>query len=241
MNNREYLKYKNWNKDNFGYINKNDKKKFSSELKRINRKLYPGMKILEIGFGNGKFLKYATSNNYDVVGLETNELLVKIAIENGYNCYSADQLEKFLPQSFDLIVAFSVLEHISQESFLSYLRSLNNLLKIDGRLLALFPNGDSPLGLPNQNGDVTHLNFIGRGKINYISDNLDMKIIYLGGESQPIFGVGLKLSIYRAITMPIKFILDYILNLLFSPSNKINYLSSNLVVVLGSGKKDDQD
>ncbi len=177
MNNREYLKYKNWNEDSFGFIGKNEKKKFSSELKRINRKLYSGMKILEIGFGNGGFLKYATSNKYDIVGLETNELLVKMAIEKGYDCYSADQLEKFLPQSFDLIVAFNVLEHIRQESLLSYLNSLNNLLKRGGRLLAVFPNGDSPLGLPNQNGDVTHLNFIGKGKINYISDNLNMKII----------------------------------------------------------------
>jgi hypothetical protein len=67
-----------------------------------------------------------------------------------------------------------------------------------------------------------------------------MKIIYLGGESQPIFGVEFKLSIYRAITIPIKFILNYILNMLFTPNNKITYLSSNLVVVLESGKKDNE-
>ena len=237
MSNREYLKYKNWSEDNFGFFDKNEKMKFSSELKRIDRKLYPGIKILEIGYGNGGFLKYATSNNYDVVGLETNGLLVETAIKNGYNCYSADQMEKFLPQSFDIIVAFNVLEHISQESFLPYLKSLNNLLNRDGRLLAVFPNGDSPLGLPNQNGDLTHLNFIGKGKINYISDNLDMKIIYFGGESQPIFGVGFRLSIYRVLTIPIKFILNYMLNILFTPRNKISYLSSNLVVVLQSGKK----
>ena len=75
---KAYLTWKAWG-NKFGEINQLEKNYFSKEISRANRFLPQNSKALEIGFGDGKFLQYATEKNWDICGTEINNELVKIA------------------------------------------------------------------------------------------------------------------------------------------------------------------
>lgn len=231
----EYITWKNWERD-FGKITKTQAVYYSAEVARSNRNFPEDSKVLEIGFGNGGFLAYARQRNWDVRGTEVNGALVKIAQSNGYHAIHAEDLSLFDDNEFDLIVAFDVLEHIPPNSLHELIASIKRLLKNNGVLIARFPNGDSPFGLYNQNGDVTHLSSIGSGKVHYFANKLGMKVVFVGGQSQPIFGTSVKFFLHRALTYPIKRFLDFTVNAIFFPYGKVAFFASNLVMILSVEK-----
>lgn len=157
-----YISWKKWEQDSFA--------EYSKEAACYFKKLFdlalpvPGKSVLEIGYGNGGGLGYLSSRGYCVSGIEMQEELVMRARANGYDVYH-DVNEIDPERKFDLIVMIDVLEHIPQEEIPDFLSRLRTLLNSDGKILARFPNGDSPFGLKNQNGDVTHVTFIGSKKL----------------------------------------------------------------------------
>jgi SAM-dependent methyltransferase len=157
-----YLKWKDWG--GFGTLKKSEEAYFKAEIERTNCRFPEKSKILEIGFGNGKFLKYAFEKGWDVIGTEVNSALVDIAQEAGYVAIHTDNLSNFNDDTFDLIVAFDVLEHIEQYLIPIFISEIKRVLKAGGYFIARFPNGDSPFGLINQNGDVTHITVIRKRK-----------------------------------------------------------------------------
>ncbi len=137
--------------------------------------------MLEIGFGNGTFLKYAQQKEWDVYGTEINNELVGIAKESGFNVRQSKTVACFKDNTFDLVLAFDVLEHIPQDNLLDFLIEVKRVLKNGGFFIARFPNGDSPFGLKIQNGDVTHITSIGSGKVYYLGTATNMKVFFLLG------------------------------------------------------------
>jgi hypothetical protein len=129
-------------------------------------------------------------------------------------------------------VAFDVLEHIPQDLLSNLILDISRVLKSDGVFLARFPNGDSPFGLINQNGDATHVTTIGSNKIKYFAAQANMQVIFIGGEAQPIFGTSTKTLIHRAITLPIQMLLNLFVNLIFFPHGHVEFCSSNLTIIL---------
>ena len=90
--------------------------------------------ILEIGFGNGNFLGFASQRYNNVVGIEANPLLVEKANENKISAFqSFNELNK---QKFDLIVPLfshknfdlQVLESVV--SYLIYSENASRVVKI---------------------------------------------------------------------------------------------------------------
>ena len=228
----DYLKWKNWGSNSdFGKIKKTEKAYFAAELKKTNHRFPEGSSVLEIGFGNGSFLTYSKKNKWKICGIEINENLVKTAIGCGFDVRHSDNLMAFEDDSFDLIVAFDVLEHIPQDTLPNFIKEVRRILKTNGFFIARFPNGDSPFGLSNQNGDVTHITTIGSGKIYYFAAQSDMEVIYSGGEAQPLLGTSLLHFLHRLIALPIKKILGIITNLIFFPRSNISFYSSNLTLI----------
>ena len=228
----DYDSWKGWSEEAFGQIDNVTRANFVAELRRVYSNLPISLNVLEIGFGNGSFLRYARDMNWTVVGVEINEVLIKRARMNGYDVRGINDL-RFLPdENYDLIVAFDVLEHIPQDITLSFLEEIRRLMKLGGYFIARFPNGDSPFSLPLQNGDVTHVSMIGSGKIKYYSQKLDLKIIYMGRSAQPIRGIGFVHSLHRMLTIPVKIFLNLIVKILFFARDRIEFFSSNMTIVM---------
>ncbi|MDI9355265.1 MAG: methyltransferase domain-containing protein, partial [Cyanobium sp. MAG06] len=86
---------------------------------------------------------------------------------NKNNIESSNNLDYFINKNrkFDLVVAFDVLEHINTNDIISLFQKVNILLKEEGYFISRFPNGDFFTSMIYQNGDLTHINHLGRGKI----------------------------------------------------------------------------
>jgi SAM-dependent methyltransferase len=227
----DYLSWKKWG-PGFARPTKAEFAYFSSEIFRLDNNLPKSVKALEIGFGNGVFLGYAQRIGWDICGTEINEALVGIALQSGYNAVHTADLLQFSDNTFDIIVAFDVLEHIPQEYLPKFILEVKRVLQVDGFFIARFPNGDSPLGLVHQNSDVTHVTAIGSGKIRYYADKANFLIYFICGESQPLFGGSFLHFIHRIFSLPIKKLTNLFINLVFFPRAHIQFCSSNLIAIL---------
>ncbi|RFO95132.1 hypothetical protein DIC66_20095 [Rhodoferax lacus] len=226
----DYLNWKKWD-GKFGDLTKRDSAYFSKEISRTRNHFSNKSRVLEVGFGNGGFLSFCRQNGWDVYGTEVNESLVKIASRDGFKVVHSENLSSFEESYFDLVVAFDVLEHINQDQLSNFLLEIKRVLKNDGIFLARFPNGDSPFGLRIQNGDVTHITTIGSGKIRYFSTQLNLQIIFVGGEFQPILGVGILHFSHGVFSFVVKKAINLITRLIFFPRVDIDFLSPNLVSI----------
>ena len=229
---RSYLEWKGWQADNFAQLGSLRASYFDAELRRTRRDLNGEIKVLEIGFGNGSFLAYARARGWDAIGTEINGALVETANRSGFHAIHAEALNKLGKGAFDLVLAFDVLEHIPQAQMLAFVDSLAQRLKPGGVLLARFPNADSPFGLVTQNGDLTHLNAIGLGKVRYIARELGMKLVFYGGQAVPLTGGGAMRTIRRFFGLALFKTVDGLVNTIFYPNDHIAFCSGNAVMIL---------
>ena len=230
-----YIKWQKWNEYTFGNLSK-DKyfyfKKVIEKIKISNDQI--PSKILEIGFGNGEFLNFARKQTWEIDGIEINEILLNKAIKEGYNSYKSIKEVLETKKKYDLVFAFDVLEHLDDIEIDKLFLSLKKLLNDNGSFVARFPNGDSPFSLPIQNGDATHLTSIGSGKILYLVSKYKLEPIYIGNDITPIFNTSLLKILQRIISLPIKFLINLVVNIIFFPGDmlRINFTSKNLLIVL---------
>jgi SAM-dependent methyltransferase len=232
----DYLSWKKWEDPEFGNLKKHQFTYFAAEIAKTKRSFNKNSKVLEIGFGNGNFLKFAEKQDWRVVGTEVNERLVQSALSAGYNALHADNLKEFEDNTFDLIVAFDVLEHLAQEEIAMMLSEINRILKNDGCFVARFPNGDSPFGLINQNGDATHITSIGSAKVRYLANQVNMEVVFVGGEALPILRTSFRHFMHRIVAVPIQKLINRIINLIFFPGGNVAFCSLNLVMVFKAVK-----
>jgi len=156
-----YEEWKGWSQDELSEIpSYTSHDYFSREMKRGNTS--SGSKILEIGFGNGEFMQWAKVNGYRISGVEVHEKLYYLAKERNFNVFLGEITEEIngLGREFDVLVAFDVFEHLSKDIIVDYFRSMNHLLKLGGRVILRFPNGQSPFGRYYQYSDLTHQNVL---------------------------------------------------------------------------------
>ena len=189
-------------------------------------------RILEVGFGNGGFLSYCRKNGYNVVGTEMNLDLLSIAKHSGYDVYDGEYLDKAEVSSYDFIFAFDVLEHIHPERTINFLTSCRRVLQSGGLAIFRFPNGDSPMAMPNFNADVTHVNWIGSGKISYYSQVADFQDFKIIATPQLIFTSSLPHAIYHCVVLPIKAIINQFSRFLFYPGRRLNFVAVDLIALL---------
>jgi SAM-dependent methyltransferase len=227
-----YLSWKGWDEGAFGVLSREQQFYLSAQLKDAECSIDPEMKILEIGFGNGKFLAYASNLGAKIAGTEVNLDLVSMGKKCGFDVHHADSLLFFPKETYDLVAAFDVLEHIPQENLLAFFKQVRDILRPGGRFLARFPNGDSPFGLINQNGDMTHVTSIGSSKIRHLAEAAGMEAIFIRGESEPILATSGIFLLHRFFSKPIKAILNGFVNVVILGRCNIAFFSLNLVAVL---------
>ena len=150
-----YSEWKRWDPSQFMVCGPYERRYYKGELGGLE---LAGRKIVELGFGNGGFLRYAMDEGASVGGTELLAEACARATERGARVYMPDLSDALAEHAgnFDLIVAFDVMEHMTGEQLLVLFDTLASLLKSGGHVLARFPNAQSPLGCVTQNGDWTH-------------------------------------------------------------------------------------
>ena len=226
--NNTYIDWKHWEKDSFAKTSKLEETYFNNIVKLL--KLKKSSKILEIGFGNGSFLGYAVSQKFNYDGVESNQNLVDLAIDNNFSAYtSLDKINR--ETKYDLIILFDVIEHINADVVEEFFKEMNVHLEETGSIFLRFPNGSSPLGLGNQHGDVTHCNIVTLPKLNYWCYNSDLKVIFYRGDIRPfIFRHNILKMPSRLIRLFFHVLTEKFIRAISSQSKGV--LSSNLEVVI---------
>lgn len=147
----DYDRWKGWSSE---LSSKQDRDLAEIEIGRAGVK--PPARILEIGFGSGAFLLYLRSRGFECWGIERRTEHDANLISQGITIRSG-RIGDLPAQSFDLVCAMDVLEHLEKPEIIEMLREIRSVLKPGGRFLARFPNGASPFGAMNQSADLTHL------------------------------------------------------------------------------------
>ena len=226
-----YLEWKNWDEDRFGQSSDEEQAYFCKLIALAGP--LAGKDVCEIGFGNGAVLAYLGSTGYRVFGVEVQEELVLRASSHGATAVTGiDQFSSDL--RFDLILLVDVLEHIDQPEIPGFLASIKARLKPEGKIVARFPNGDSPFGLKNQNGDVTHVTVIGSKKLGYFARRAGLDVVYLGPEPLPLAGGSFSKQVKKSVSIPLRYIARKLLTTLLTLPMDKSFFSQNLVAVLAN-------
>jgi 2-polyprenyl-3-methyl-5-hydroxy-6-metoxy-1,4-benzoquinol methylase len=228
-NDQKYIKWKSW-EEKFGVCSAFDKKYFNAEINK-NCAL-PKYKIIahEIGFGNGSFLRYARDKGWDISGTEINDLLIEKATEAGYSVSLSENIKHLEDDKYHIIVAFDVIEHIEKNNINDLLIEVRKKLKPGGVFKARFPNGDSFLGMPLQNADITHKTSIGSEMAKYLARSSGYEEVIIDGQAAPVFSGSMRHTIHRVLAWPLKKFLNFLLNAIFFPGNQYEFCSPNLVI-----------
>lgn len=228
----DYLAWKSWGDSGFGILSRSTEKYYEAELKRAGVLDKRELKVLEVGFGNGDFMTFCQRRGWSVTGTEINPELVEIGKAAGFDARIASDLDDLDADSFDLVVTIDVLEHIPPDGTIFFLKSLLRVLRPGGSLVAHFPNADSPFGLYNQNGDVTHVNAIGTGKARYYAHAAGADLVFLHGEARPIPAGALAHTGQRIVALPFRWAANLLARFVFLPGTNIDFAATALTMVL---------
>lgn len=225
-----YAQWKSWEGEDFGRCDATAARYYGAELRRAGVTPGAGTRVLEVGFGNGAFMAWARDRGAQVTGTEVSELLVRRATAAGFDAHLAPTLAFVADGSVDLVVAFDVLEHLEKDGIVALLREVGRVLSPTGQLIARFPNGDSPLGLANQFGDVTHLTFIGSEKARYLARAAGLDVVAVAAPAVSVVQPGAAATLYNAVMLPVRRVVAGTVKLVFFPTADIQFFSSNLVL-----------
>lgn len=228
----DYLAWKGWSDgDAFGMLARGDSQYFTRELRDSvrGRRVHD---VLEVGFGNGAFLAYARGQGYRVVGTELLPHLVQAARDAGFESLPAAELDTLDDESFDLIVAFDVFEHIPPEESVEFLATLARKLRSSGAIVVRFPNADSWVGSAFQNGDPTHVNAIGVLKLFFYAQSADLAVDAYRAVSRRGFSTSIVHGVHRLTSAPLIAISSAIKKAMYLPGLPVVLSTGNVVSVL---------
>lgn len=104
-------------------------------------------KILDVGCGAGKLVKYFNDNDFDAMGCDKFPEAIKIAkiVNNSSSIQQAPATNlPFKNHSFDLVTAISVIEHLTENGAKLFLAEAKRVLKPNGFLFMVTPNFAAP-------------------------------------------------------------------------------------------------
>ena len=135
----------------------------------------PEMSVLELGCGNGLFLRYLSKLGVEeFMGVDGDPRILEELPSNLMSVVHISDFTDFFVsdmanQRFDRVVLFDVLEHFSPDDAVALLKSITNLLTSDGKIVIRVPNMSSPLAMDVQYNDVTHRTAFSPGSIRQVA------------------------------------------------------------------------
>jgi SAM-dependent methyltransferase len=101
-------------------------------------------RVLDVGFGDARFIKFAEESGCHAVGVEIDPKTVASALQGGLDVHVGDIFsarERFGPASFDYVTMSHVIEHVHGPR--EVLECASDLLRPDGILWVEWPNPES--------------------------------------------------------------------------------------------------
>jgi SAM-dependent methyltransferase len=141
---------------------------FAGELRGLEVR---GKTVLELGFGDGQALAWLRDQGAAVLGTEINEVFIEAGKAAGFEVHGPDLAALLAGHEgrIDRVVAFDLFEHFEIQELIQTFSIVKRLLAPDGRLIARFPNGESPFGRHYQHGDITHKSVLSVPKIRQLA------------------------------------------------------------------------
>nr|WP_246729024.1 class I SAM-dependent methyltransferase [Methylosinus sp. RM1] len=118
------------------------------------------LRLLDLGCGDGALLRVARDLGVEnLEGVDLSPEMVAKARAVGFSVELEDALTFLAAQpddSFDVVCAFDVLEHLDHEKLWDVCENVLRILKSGGKFLIHVPNGASPYAGRMRYGDITH-------------------------------------------------------------------------------------
>jgi hypothetical protein len=137
-----------------------------------------GSHVLEIGFGDGRFLDWCKARSITPVGVEILDQALNKACALGHEVHAGPFTPDTLQpeRSLDLIAMFDVAEHLTTAQLTTLLGDTLPHLATGGKYLLRFPNGNSPFVGPIYRSDITHVNLLNAEAIGQIARPLGLRV-----------------------------------------------------------------
>ena len=101
------------------------------------------IKAVDLGCGRGEWLEILRERGIDPVGVEINDIFVRRLTEKGFQVFKEDLfdfLKRAEDESFHLVTAFHVIEHVDIKRRTEFLREVLRVLKRGGVFIVETPN-----------------------------------------------------------------------------------------------------
>lgn len=228
-----YRDWKGWDSQTFGVVDSATSAYFAEELRRSGFDSVRDLNVCEIGFGNGVFAGWVRQRGAKYRGTEVIPELIADGVSAGFAVFDATTpLASIVgDDSFDLVVAFDVFEHLAHPDLKRLLESLQLVLRRGGRVVARVPSGDSPFARAIQHGDLTHRLVLGSSAVRQLARETGFEVASVREPAFPVQGLGLRVLLRRSAIVATRRLLFPIMTNVFMGGGR-PVLTPNLVFVL---------
>ncbi len=98
---------------------------------------YAHKDVLDIGCGQGKYLKILKDLSCNATGIDINSEQIEKLKEQGYTAYTLAEIPQ--DKKYDLILMAHIVEHLTPEELVNFLDTYLAMLKEDGKLIVVTP------------------------------------------------------------------------------------------------------
>lgn len=149
-----------------------------------------GIKILDVGCGNGKDCKYISEKGFEVIGIDLSVGMLAIAKEKVPNgkFEVMDIADITYPEnSYDGIISNCSLFHIPSEELPKTLESFARVLKPNGKLLLILQEGlgETMIEEPYRPGVKIYMNYFSVETISNLLQEYGFEVNSIGKEESP--------------------------------------------------------
>ncbi len=131
--------------------------------------------ILDIGCGSGSFLAGLTELGYtNCRGIDLSSEQVEMAAKFGVRNVECEQAEDFLSrqqETFDVICAIDLIEHLSKDELVAFLKNARSALRPGGQVIFRTPNMDAPQASVFAFADFTHEVFLNKSSASQLMES----------------------------------------------------------------------
>jgi SAM-dependent methyltransferase len=228
-----YRSWKKWSAENFGVCDRSSAAYFSAEATRSAVSKLAGLRVIELGFGNGVFAGWCVQCGANYIGTEVIQDLVERGRQSGFDMHlaSADLAAVLGYGIADLVFSWDVFEHVEIGQLKRVLGDVHSLLRSGGLLIARFPSGDSPFARACQYGDTTHCTVLGSSAVSQLADELGFQVVQMREPRFVYLGIPFTSLIRRSIVECIRRIVFPAMTKIFMGGGA-PVLTANMVVVL---------